>query len=64
MNTARFALLGLSLVAVCAACAEDDHTHDPEDFASRDECVEHYKGEGHDDAEVDDLCKEFADQSA
>lgn len=56
-------LLALALTAF-VACAEDDHEHDAEDFASYDECVEHYTAEGHDDAEIEERCAELEDNSS
>ena len=46
------------------ACAEDEHEHEAEDFASYDACVEHYTAEGHTADEFDDLCAALEDTSS
>lgn len=56
-------LLAVALTAL-VACAEDEHEHEAEDFASYDECVEHYTAEGHDADEIDELCADLEDNSS
>ena len=63
MKNVILPLLVVALTGVFA-CAEDDHEHEAEDFASYDECVEHYTAEGHDDAEIEELCADLENGNA
>ncbi len=49
--------LALAAVFAVVGCAQDDHEHDVSEFATYDDCFDHYKGEGHTDAEADDFCE-------
>lgn len=60
MKSLILPLLALALTAFFA-CAEDEHTHEAEDFATLDACVEHYTEEGRTEAEIDELCAELED---
>jgi len=40
------------------ACGEEEtHEHDPSEFTSLAECEAHYEEEGHDAAEIAELCE-------
>lgn len=50
--------LALTLLSPLVACGEEEsHEHDAGEFASLAECEAHYEEEGHDAAEIAELCE-------
>ncbi len=50
--------LALTLLSPMLACGEEEtHEHDPSEFKSLAECEAHYEEEGHDAAEIAELCE-------
>lgn len=47
----------LSTLSTLACGEEESHEHDASEFASLAECEAHYEEEGHDAAEIAELCE-------